>query len=89
MKIRLMFLQTILTEDENSMILKFINIQNEHSVKGDWMSTCLSDLKTLEICNNLAEIKAMSKYKFKNILKERVEKIAFEYLRRKQGSKGK
>ena len=45
MKIRLLFLQTILTEDENSMISKFINIQKEHSVKGDWMSTCLSDLK--------------------------------------------
>ena len=87
MKIRLLFLQTILTEDENSMILKFINIQKEHSVKGDWMSTCLSDLKTLGICNNLAEIKAMSKYRFKNILKECVEKNAVEYLMNKQGSK--
>ena len=45
--------------------------------------------KTLEICNNLAEIKAMSKYKFKNILKERIEKIAFEYLMNKRASKGK
>ena len=89
MKIRLLFLQTILTEKEDSMILKFINLQKEQPVKGDWLSTCLSDLKSLGICNTLSEIKIMSKYKFNNILKEHIEKIAFEYLMNKTGSKGR
>ena len=57
-------------------------------MKGDWVSTCLSDLLELEIKETLEEIKSMSAYKFKNLLKSKIEIKALEYLERKRGSKG-
>ena len=52
------------------------------------MSTCMSDLKTLSLTNTLEDIKNMSKEEFKTILKQRIQKVAFQHLKDKQGSKG-
>jgi hypothetical protein len=56
--------------------------------KGDWVSTCLNDPKELQISHTFYEIKLMSKNQFNNLLKERLRENAFEYIVRKQGSKG-
>ena len=56
--------------------------------KGDWVSTCLNDMKELKISHTFDEIKLMSKNQFNNLLKERLRENAFEYLVGKQGSKG-
>ena len=87
-KIRLLFLKTILDEDEESMISKFVRLQQEQSVKGDWISTCFKDLKSLDMSVSLSEIRNMSKNSFRKILNKRIRIIAFNYLKRKQGRKG-
>ena len=68
---------------------RFFYLQLESPTKGDWGSTCIKDLKELNIPESLEEIKLMTNSKFKNLIKERVKKNAFEYLMNKQGSKGK
>ena len=87
-KMRCTFLKQILKQDKDSQIYKFFELQLNNPVKGDWVSTCLSDLLELEIKQTLEEIKSMSAYKFKNLLKSKIEIKALEYLQRKRGSKG-
>ena len=57
--------------------------------RGDWASTCISDLNKLQITLTLDEIKVMTKDKYTRILKSKIESCAFEYLLSKQGTKGK
>ena len=87
-KMRCLYLKKILDQNEDSQLLKFFKLQMDHRAKGDWASTCLTDLKELEIEESFEEIKTMSKYKFSNILKDRIQKNAFKYLKGKQRSKG-
>ena len=49
---------------------------------------CMKDLSELEISESLEEIKNMTRSKYKNIIKSRIEKNALEYLLSKRGSKG-
>ena len=79
-KMRLLFLQYILKQSEESMIQKFLFLQFQQPTKGDWGSACLGDLKDLNISNTLEEIKTMTKQKFKKIIKEKIEIKAFLYL---------
>ena len=88
-KMRLLYLKKILHEDEDSQLLKFFQLQVKFPTKGDWASTSLADLKELNISKSLEEIKLMTNNQFKNLVKERVKENAFEYLLKKQGSKGK
>ena len=88
-KMRLLYLKKILHEDEDSQLLKFFQLQLEFPTKGDWASTSLADLKELNISNSLEEIKLMTNNQFKTLVKDRVKENVFEYLLKKQGSKGK
>jgi hypothetical protein len=88
-KMRLLYLKYILEQPEESLLKKFLLLQFEKPSRGDWASTCLEDLKELDISLSLEEIKKMTKYKFSNILKVRISKNALNYLRTKQGKKGK
>jgi hypothetical protein len=49
---------------------------------------CLEDLQHLEINESFKEIKQMSYFQFKKLLKDRVKIAAFEYLNNKKGTKG-
>ena len=60
-KARLLFLKAILEESQESLIYKFLILQLQNPTKGDWASTCIQDLKDLEICLTFEEIKKMSK----------------------------
>jgi hypothetical protein len=56
------------------------------------ISTFLNDFQNLNELNiemSLEEIKLMKKSKFKSILDEKISVVAFNYLKQKQGSKGK
>ena len=64
-KSRLLFLKSILDEDENSRVVKFFKLQLEQPCKGDWVSNCKRDLKELEISESFDGIKNMSKQKYK------------------------
>ena len=46
-KSRLLFLKSILDEDENSRAVKFFKLQLEQPCKGDWVFNCKRDLKEL------------------------------------------
>ena len=88
-KLRLLFLKYILNQDQNSMLFKFLDLQFKQSTRGDWGSTCLRDLKDLNINLTLDEIKDMTKTKFKTIIKTKIEQTALIYLNKKRGTKGK
>ena len=88
MKIRLLFLKVILQDKPESLIYKFLQLQFEHSTKGDWASTCVKDLKELKIDLSLEEIKIISKPKYQKLLKSAIRIKALEYLLDKQGRKG-
>ena len=79
-KLRLLYLKYILEQNEDSKLKKFFNLQLEKPSRGDWASTCLNDLKELELEYSLEEIRLMTKSKYLNILKSRIQKNAFTYL---------
>ena len=84
---RLLFLKTILEDKEKSTIQRFLMLQFENPRKGDWASSCMQDLKDLEINLSLKEIRDMSKYEFVKLIKSSIHKKAFEYLIRKKEAK--
>ena len=71
------------------MIFKMFQLQLKRPKRGDWASTCLKNLNDLDIHMSLDGIKLMKKAKFKSILDGKITEVAFNYLKRKQGSKGK
>ena len=83
-----MFLKSILEENPDSQIHKFLRLQLENPTRGDWASSCQNDLKDLQINLSFEEIKQSTKKQFNIILKESILKKAFEYLMAKRGSKG-
>ena len=87
-KTRLLFLKCILQENPNSLISRFLSLQFKNPTRGDWASSCLQDLKDLQIEMSLDEIKKIPKTKFSGIIQKAIQKRAFEYLISKQGSKG-
>ena len=87
-KMRLLYLKYILEQDEESKLKKFFNLQIEQPSRGDWASTCINDLKELQITLSLDEIKQMTKRKFTEELKLRIQQNALLYLTGKQGKKG-
>ena len=89
MKLRCLFLKSILNENTDSLIYRFVMAQYKNPTRGDWVSSCIKDLKYLNINLNLENIKSMKKNEFKKILQESIKNKAFEYLLHKQGSKGK
>ena len=87
-KIRLLYLKEILIQKEDSMIFRMFQLQLKQRKRGDWASTCLKNLKELEIEMSLEQIKTMKKSKFKTLLDEKIAPVALTYLKGKQGSKG-
>ena len=85
---RCLFLKDILNKNPDSMIYKFIMTQLKNPTRGDWVSSCLKDLKYLNINLKIEEIRSMKKNKFREILKQSIEKKALQYLLKKRGSKG-
>ena len=86
---RLLFLKSILHEEPSSRVSQFFNLQLNQPTRGDWVSECLKDLKSLRITESFEEINLMTKRKFNRILKERISENALKYLTGKQAKKGK
>ena len=79
-KMRCLYLKTILSQKEHSQIFMFFKLQKESPIKGDWVSTVMKDLSDLRIYETMDEIKEMSRNKFKNLIKCRIEVNALDYL---------
>ena len=77
---RLNFLHYILNEDDDSLLKRFFTAQRESPLKGDWVTTVTEDMQELGIDLTMEEIAATSKLRFKEIVKNRVEKKALQYL---------
>ena len=81
-------MKNILNESESSKLFRFFKLQQENPVRGDWVSTCMKNMKALNINNSIEEIKEMSTFTFKSLLKQKCEENALKYLLKKRGSKG-
>ena len=77
---RLNFLHYILNEDKDSLLRTFFTAQRESPVRGDWVMTVTKDMEELGINLTMEEIAGMSKLRFKEMIKDRVELKAFDYL---------
>ena len=88
MKRTLAFLQYILKQERQSVIFQVLDLQIKNPVKGDFVSKCNSYLKQLKLKLNFDEIMKMQTKKFKNILRQQVIEVAFDYLMRSRKIKG-
>ena len=77
---RLNFLHYILKQDANSILFKIFEVQLETRTKKDWVSTILNDMQICQIGVTFAEIQAMNKVKWKNIIKRHIEEKTFKDL---------
>ena len=77
---RLMFLQYLLQENENSLLYKFFLAQIGDPKEGDWWLYTLQDIKDLNLQLTFHEIKIMTKEKFKAKVKLAAKKEALEWL---------
>ena len=79
-KARPLFLKSILEENPESLIQRFVILQFRNPTKGNWASSCLQDLKELGLNISLQEILELSKHQFLKIIKKAMNKKALEYL---------
>ena len=77
---RLNFLSSIVREDEDSLIFKFLQAQLRSPSKNDWGQTVLSDLELLEIDTSIDNIKSIPVETFRKTINDRIQKEALKYL---------
>ena len=77
---RLMYLQYLLKEDENSLLHQFFKAQADDPVKGDWFVQVKEDMDTIKLNLSLDDIKIMSKEVFKERVASAVQKAGFQFL---------
>ena len=77
---RLIYLQYLLQEDENSLLHRFFLAQLENPVQSDWTIQVKKDLEEVALGASMEEIKMMTKESFKERVKASVIKAAFNYL---------
>ena len=82
-KQKLNFLHHILQQRKNSLLYKNFKAQEKFPVKGDWVKDIKSIIKSLNLKLSMETIKKMKKNKFKNIIKDAIDKKAIEYLKGK------
>ena len=87
-KMRILYLKNILDQEDDSSLKRFLNLQFQQPVRGDWASTVTNDLKEFEITMSLDEIKNLTKLQLTKLLKNKVKENAFRYLMQKRGQKG-
>ena len=88
-KLRLLYLKYILSQNEDSLVRKFFNLQLNEPSKGDWAFQCQSDLKELKIHESFEEIRNMTHSQYLKRIKSQILQNAFEYLNKRRKRKGK
>ena len=85
---RLLYYWHILHREKDELIFKFYTVQNISPSEGDWVQLVKKDISDIRLGLSEAEIKTMSKYQFKKIVKEKIVKLAASNLesRKKQKS---
>ena len=84
---RVMFLHYLLRRDKSEMISRVLYAQIKNPVKGDWYLVVKEDLDSLGLGHlTLEDMASKSKYTMKKLVREAMEKSAFQYLmEKKQG----
>ena len=77
---RLMYLQYLLKEDENSLLHQFFKAQADDPIRGDWFVQVKEDMKSIKLNISLDEIKIMSKEVFKGKVSSAVQKAGYQFL---------
>ena len=86
---RLNFLYYILSQEKESIIYRVFETQRRHQNKKDWVTSVEKDLEELELNISFEEIRKMTKYRWKNIVKNTVHKNAFFTLEAKKQTHSK
>ena len=81
-KSRLLFLKYILEQDPKSLLNTFLTLQLKFPTRGDWASSCLQDLKYLEIELRIEEIR-------EGFNKKKMSNLGFWLKLGEEGSEGK
>ena len=76
-----MYLHHILRRPDKELIHKFYKAQALKISRGDWAETVSNDKIEINLQMDDLEISKLSKYKFKNILKKKIMKKAFDDLK--------
>ena len=77
---RVMFLQTMLQEEENSLLHRFFQAQLNQPTKGDWCQTVEKNMKDLNLKLTHSEIKHMKKEDLQKVVKAACKVSALQYL---------
>ena len=77
---RLMYLHHILSRSNEELIRKVFEAQKRKTVKNDWVNIIKRDCADVKITFSESQIMSLKKYKFKAIVKERIQNSAFDYL---------
>ena len=77
---RLMYLQYLLKEDENSLLHQFFKAQADDPIRGEWFVQVKEDMKSIKLNISFDEIKIMSKEVFKKKVSSAVQKAGFWFL---------
>jgi hypothetical protein len=86
---RIMYLQNILQRDKNEMVRRVYEAQKEDPSSGDFVELVNEDCAAIKLDMTEKDIEKMPKLRFKKIVKAKVLKAAFEYLRTLQQSHSK
>jgi hypothetical protein len=77
---QLMYYWTILQKSETELVRAVFNAQRDFPTEGSWISEVQGVLQSCEISFTEEEIKKMSQFKFKKIVKEKIQVKVLVYL---------
>ena len=77
---QLMYYWTILQKNESELVKTVFNAQRDFPEEGCWISEVQGVLKSCEIHYTEEEISKMSQFKFKQIVKEKIQLQVLAYL---------
>ena len=86
---RILYLQYLLKQNENSLLFRFLNAQMEDPKTGDWWLLVKKDLEEIKLNLSLHDIKSMSSDKLKDDVKKSVKVAAFKWLSDKKAKSKK
>ena len=76
-------------QEDSSMVSKVFQATCTNTIQNDFVNSCKKYLESLEIQLDFEEIRKMSKYQFKKLVKEKITEAGFKYLIQKKNEKGK
>ena len=77
---RLNFLHYILNQGPNSIMFKVFETQQKYKTKKDWVTSIENDIKDLDINVTFENIKMMSKFTWKSLVKNSIHQKTFKIL---------